>query len=1099
MIRLILGRAGSGKTARIFEEIAANTKCRRGGMILLVPEQYSHEAERELCAAAGDALSACAEVLSFTGLARKVFADCGGARPAMDGGGRLLCMASAVDAVGGALKVYGRLRREPKLLSELLKAADELKNAGISPAELSRAARETPGALGDKLEDLAVLMEAFAARQALSGADSADALETLAGLIGDSLAVKGRFYVDGFSDFTVLEQRVLEAIIAAGAEITFCITCSADEEDELFVLPRRTLRWLQRTAREHGQECRLEWMEEKQDSSPIPYYCNHLFRFGASEAPENGGALSLWTAASVAEECELAAARMRELARAGCRWRDMAVAVRGFDEYRCALESACELYGVPLFTSGRSDILQKSAPLFVLSALEAVERGYEYEAMFSYLKTGLTGLAPEELDELENYVILWNIRGTMWDRPFTQHPEGYNREPTEESEALLARLNARRAAIIAPLKALERAGKGAVTAAQQAEALADFLLDIALPETLEARAEALEARGMAETAAEYGRLWDILCTALEQFAAVLGDMPMEQALFGAMLRLMLSQYDVNVIPVSLDRVQAGDMDNMRRRHIRHLFVLGATDEHLPAPSQGGGVFSPEEREELGQMGFALGSAEEDLSREFGCIYNCLSLPSETLYISRPLTDAEGGETRPSMIVERAAALLSLKERRGDIRKARTQAPGPARTLAVMGAAGDESPEALAARDWFVQKGEGESISRLAEAARKERGQLSPEAVRAIYGKKPSLSASRAEKFNACRFGYFLQYGLKAKPRQKALFDPRDYGSFLHEVLEKVAREAMERGGFKKVTRADIEAMAGKYMEEYIHRQLNDFAEKSPRFIYLFKRLRRTVRQVAADMWEELSRSDFVPLDIELDLGAEGILSPEDEGTGTRFTGRVDRVDGWLRDDVLYLRVTDYKTGVKKFSLSDLCRGMDMQMLLYLFTLQKRGKEHFGAETIRPAGVLYAPARVSLLRADCEPEEDAPALPNTADSKRSGLVLWDEEVLEAMEAGPDKKFIPVRMGKNGPAGDALVTAERFGALSRYIDETLKQLAAELRAGSVEADPWFKNARDNACAFCDYKDACLFDESCDKLRPVTNLKAAEAWERIEHAQI
>ncbi len=1097
MVRLILGRAGSGKTARVFEEIAADTARHRGGMILLVPEQYSHEAERELCAAAGDGLSACAEVLSFTGLARKVFAQCGGARPAMDGGGRMLCMASAMDAVGGTLKVYGRGRREPRLLAELLRAVDELKNAGITPQTLSEAASRAQGALADKLSDLALLSEAFSALQARSGADSADALETLAALIGDSLTVKGRFYVDGFSDFTCLEQQVLSAIIAAGAELTLCLTCGQEEDDELFALPRRTARWLADCAREHGQAVQTEWMETAEEG-PIAFLANRLFRFGREEAPENGGAVELVTAGSAAEECELAAARMRALARQGCRWRDMAVAVRGFEDYRCALESVCERYGVPLFMSGRSDILQKSLPLAIASVLEAVERGYEYEAMFSYLKTGLAGFAPEELDLLENYVILWGIRGNLWARPFTQHPEGYNREATEASEALLARLNEQRAAIIGPLKALERAGKEAATAAGQAQALAEFLLEIRLPEQLEARAAALEARDMPEMAAEYGRLWDIVCTALEQFAAVLGDMPMEQGLFAALFSLMLGQYDVNVIPVSLDRVQAGEMDKMRRRHIRHLLVLGATDERLPAPTEAGGIFSPEEREELGGMGFALGSAEEDLSREFGRIYNCLSLPSETLYISRSLTDAEGGESRPSMIVERARALLGLTERRGDLAEARLQAEAPARDLAVMAAAGDTSPQARAALACFIQKGEGEAMARLARTARQDRSALSPEAVQAIYGKKPSLSATRAEKFNACRFGYFMQYGLKARPRQPALFDPRDYGSFLHEVLELVAREAMERGGFKALSRGDIEALADKYMEDYIHRRLNDFAEKSPRFVYLFKRLRRTVRQVAADMWEELSRSDFVPLEIELDLAAEGVLSPEEDGD-MRLNGRVDRVDGWVKDDVLYLRVTDYKTGVKKFSLSDLCRGMDMQMLLYLFTLQKRGQEHFRAEKILPVGVLYAPARTTLTAADCELTEEELSALRRSDTRRSGLVLQDDEVLEAMEHGPEKRFLPVRMGKNGPGGDALVSLERFGALSRYIDKTLKELAAELRAGSVEADPWFKNARDNACAYCDMKDACLFDEGCDRRRPVTNLKAAEAWERIENAQV
>ena len=89
MLRILYGTAGTGKSAAIMDEI------RRGAdsgerYILLVPEQYSHEAERELCAVCGDGLSLYAEVLSFTGLAREISSECGGAaNEYLDKGGRL--------------------------------------------------------------------------------------------------------------------------------------------------------------------------------------------------------------------------------------------------------------------------------------------------------------------------------------------------------------------------------------------------------------------------------------------------------------------------------------------------------------------------------------------------------------------------------------------------------------------------------------------------------------------------------------------------------------------------------------------------------------------------------------------------------------------------------------------------------------------------------------------------------------------------------------------------------------------------------------------------------------------------------------------------
>ena len=78
MLRIFYGRAGTGKSAAVMSEIKAAVDRGEGGYILLVPEQYSHEAERELCAMCGDSLSLYAEVLSFTGLARRISAELGG-------------------------------------------------------------------------------------------------------------------------------------------------------------------------------------------------------------------------------------------------------------------------------------------------------------------------------------------------------------------------------------------------------------------------------------------------------------------------------------------------------------------------------------------------------------------------------------------------------------------------------------------------------------------------------------------------------------------------------------------------------------------------------------------------------------------------------------------------------------------------------------------------------------------------------------------------------------------------------------------------------------------------------------------------------------
>ena len=108
MLHLLYGPAASGKTDLLMGRIRTAVAARTPGQVLLVPEQYSHEAERALCAACGDSLSLYAEVLSFTGLARRVAAETGaGEAPLLDQGGRLLCMALALGQVAPRLRLFG--------------------------------------------------------------------------------------------------------------------------------------------------------------------------------------------------------------------------------------------------------------------------------------------------------------------------------------------------------------------------------------------------------------------------------------------------------------------------------------------------------------------------------------------------------------------------------------------------------------------------------------------------------------------------------------------------------------------------------------------------------------------------------------------------------------------------------------------------------------------------------------------------------------------------------------------------------------------------------------------------------------------------------
>ena len=168
------------------------------------------------------------------------------------------------------------------------------------------------------------------------------------------------------------------------------------------------------------------------------------------------------------------------------------------------------------------------------------------------------------------------------------------------------------------------------------------------------------------------------------------------------------------------------------------------------------------------------------------------------------------------------------------------------------------------------------------------------------------------------------------------------------------------------------------------------------------------------------------------------------------------------------------------------------MLLYLFSLAENGERLYGHEIV-PAGVLYVPARSPSVKSD-EPLDDAAfAKKRGGELRRKGLVLSDPDVLYAMEHSDKPVFLPV----SPRSKDALVSAERLGILAKHIDKTLCEMAAELRAGSIAADPYYSAQADTACTNCKYFDACRFadGENGESMRPTPRLAATKVWNILE----
>ena len=919
-------------------------------------------------------------------------------------------------------------------------------------------------------------------------------------------------WLDGFTDFTPQQGEVLAQLMAQAHQITVTLTCDRLEEDEggtgIFSPARRTASMLVRLAKERGISCEVEILSGNCFSRASALNKVEQELFGPQGEPAScEGAVELHRALTPRSEVEWAASRIRTLVREeGLRYRDIEVTARDFGTYQPLIESVFPRYQVPVFASAMTDILEKPILTLVTAALETVAGGYRYDDVFRYLKTGLTDLPEEDRDLLENYVLKWNLRGSRWTqtKPWNMHPRGYGFPMTEEDKDLLERLDRARRQVAEPLELLRKntnkTGEG------QAIALYSFLENIGLPERLEERVAALRQREQPALAEEYRQLWEIVCGGLEQCAQLLGETPMELEEFAALFRLVLSQYDVGTIPVSLDRVTAGETTRQTGQHGKVLFLLGADDASIPQVSTPAGLLSDDDRSLLASYGLELNQTARDLLyREMTTVYLTCARPTQKLIVSWPGQSGAGEERRPCFLVERLRLLFSdlTVEREEDLYgRFRLQAPLPALEQAGRS---QSTHDALLALPEYAPL-----VERLDRAARWERGRLSRGAVERLYGHRVPMSASRMDKYKSCHFSYFMRYGLQAEPRKPAGFTAPEYGTFVHYVLEHVLKD----DAFQQTTlpgwedeqdqerRDRVAELTRQAVEQYVREELGGLEQQSERFQYLFRRLLRSVQAVVDNVTQEIWASKFRPISFELGFGSGKDLPPVELTVGDvtlSITGFVDRVDGWEKDGRLYLRVVDYKTGRKSFDLTEVWNGLGLQMLLYLFTLEDRGEKFYG-KPVEGAGVLYLPARDAIIKGSRSMSDDAWRKQLDKELTRSGLVLSDPAVLDAMEEPGEKgyRFLPLKVSKSTGeiSGEALATAEQLGKLGGHIQKVLEEICEEIAQGNIAADPFWRGPEKNACRYCDYAQACHFEEGRggDGKRWLASVKSREFWENV-----
>lgn len=833
MLNIYYGGENIEKEKFIFEHI-------KGRSLLLVPDQFSLQAERDAFFYLDKTGLMDLAVVDFSALGHKILKEAGGpVPPLIDKYGRHMLLTRILEESDDALKIYKGVRGKNSFVERVNMLISEMKRSEVSVDMLREVSEslEDSSFLKYKLKDIVTLFSLY--EEAIAGKylDSEDYI-TFYGdkMLDSSLVAASDVWVYGFDTFTPKNMLVLERILKTARSLNIVMTwedaaktppersakddagdpsqsgdaawpgdagfLAADDREDLFSLTGFVIRNLVEMAEDLNEEVTCQaitgsvrdnlWSKTLREISVSP------------EAPlqEKDPRITAVCTSNIYAEADRAAAYILQLVREhGYRFGDIVVVCNDTGLRSGVIRRTFVRWGIPVFIDQKRKVIQHPVVGFLLSLLEIIGSGYRDSAVMQLIKSGFLGLAEEEQDALENYVQQFKIRGTLWKKPFSRMGDNYTAED-------LNRFNELREQVVSVIEtARDRIGKYN-TAGEKIRGLYGFLADdFMMEDRIEAMAKAQQEAGFLDGAAETGQSWNVICRIFDQIVETVG----EERLSGRALRQIveagLAEMEIGIVPVNPDSVLVGTMQRTRVGRVKALLVLGANEGLLPLQKTDEGLLSEREKAVLEEMDLEFSRTEDMVKQEERlAIYRTLSQPEERLYVSCSRIDETGGELRPSAVFRELENFLQSRAESddsvvlGDLEDGEVTeiAVSPKGAISYLTDAfreyledGKLDEDWLYAGLWYGSH-EPEEMERIRRGMEfdNEQNALGGQLADALYrGDRRAIeaSASRLEKYSGCPFAHFISYGLRPEDLRVFEMGPREIGDIYHECIMKLSQ------------------------------------------------------------------------------------------------------------------------------------------------------------------------------------------------------------------------------------------------------------------------------------------------------------------------
>ncbi len=1131
-LQFILGSSGAGKTHFVYDTIIKESiKNPNTNYLILVPEQFTLQTQKDLVNMHPNKGIMNIDILSFMRLAYHVFDEVGGNnRLVLEDTGKSMIVKKVVMEKKNDLVLFGANVKKQGFIDEMKSMISELLQYSIHSTELERmmeVARDKK-LLSNKIKDIITIYRAYEGFLRDRYINAEEILDVLCEVIEKSKIVKDSIIcLDGFTGFTPSQYKLLSYLLKIAKKVYVTITLDAREENrqlkehELFYLSSQTIEKLTKIADENDVEVMPNIFPSSKEEVPFRYrkskalaHLEHnIFRYPYKTFDGEQEDITITTAKTAKEEVKYTVVEILRLIREeGYRYKDIAIVTGDVEGYAKFVKQELTQVEIPCFVDMKKNILTNPLVEFVRAAIEVVEHNFSYEGVMRFLKCKLVNADFEALSALDNYVIAQGIRGiAMYDKEWTRT---YRTNYAIDFE----QINQLREQLVHDLRPLyDVLNKKDATVRDKIIALYDIMVFYNCEEQLQKTADEFKAKPSDENlqlAKEYEQVYRLVLELFDRIVELLGEDILILKEFKDILETGLKEAKVGLIPPSVDQILVGDIERTRLKDIKALFFVGVNDGIVPKANPGGGILSDMDRQLFADHAIELSPTKRQnaYTTEF-YLYLNLTKPQNKLYLSFAKIDATGKAMRTSYLIGKIQKLfpnvitINADARTGDINRDLDKILNTDNGFDyLIEQLRDYEEEET--NDLFYELYQLYLDGKLKARAplsyildgvfyhNKETG-LSAIVAKKLYSELLVGSVTRMERYAACAFAHFLEYGLNLEERKEYQVSIPDIGNIFHEALELFSKKLTATQYNWHNMPKEIEVSLGREsVVEAVTDYGNGILESSKRNAYLIKRVERILLKTVEILAKQLQAGRFEPMLYEQFFAhADRYLN---------LHGRIDRVDIYEEEKKLYVKVIDYKSGSTSFDLMSLYYGLQLQLGVYLSAAMELMKEKNPEKEIIPAGVFYYNLDDPIVEKSDHVEEDI-----DKKLRMNGLANADKKVVSfidsnlssvdgALSKSVKSSVIPVETSKEGEftKRSSLATIDQFQQLQKYITDLMHTFSLKIMEGDVFHNP-YKSKNKDACSYCKFSSVCGFDCKIDgyRYRKLKSLTNDEIWDLLK----